>query len=247
MTGRHSATVILFFVRDDNLPRRDHPREHVPGAAARVVRELELDRPSVQPPFAVHRQERLARGVAAGLAAHELHDLVLHDGVHLGLKLRPQLRARDVHGVVDQVLDDLIHVAAVEAHLRELRRFHLDERRVRDLREAPRDLGLAAPRGTDHEDVFGDDLVAKRRVDAVATPAVPERDRARALRVRLADDELIKEFHGLRRGEAVRAAERGAELLRERHRFVFPPFGRRRAAGSASGRRGGRRRRRRRR
>ena len=163
------------------------------------------------------------------------------------MKLRPQLRARDVHGVVDQVLDDLIHVAAVEAHLRELRRFHLDERRVRDLREAPRDLGLAAPRGTDHEDVFGDDLVAKRRVDAVATPAVPERDRARALRVRLADDELIKEFHGLRRGEAVRAAERGAELLRERHRFVFPPFGRRRAAGSASGRRGGRRRRRRRR
>ena len=43
---------------------------------------------------------------------------------------------------VDEVPDDLVDVLAVEAHLRELRGLHLDERRLRQFRDAPGDLRL---------------------------------------------------------------------------------------------------------
>ncbi len=48
------------------------------------------------------------------------------------------------HGDADlhKVLDDLVHILAVEAHLGELGRLHLDERGLRQLCNTPSNLSL---------------------------------------------------------------------------------------------------------
>jgi hypothetical protein len=87
--------------------------------------------------------------------------------------------------------------------LGELGRFDLDERRVGELGEAARDLGLADTGRTDHEDVLGRDLLAQRLFHLHAPPAVAERDRYRALGRALADDvfvELLDDLPGSKRG-----------------------------------------------
>ena len=106
--------------------------------------------------------------------------------------LRHLLLARQLHGDVDELLHDRVHFAADVADLGELRRLDLDEGRARELREAPRDLGLADARRADHQDVLGRDLLAQWLVDLHATPAVAERDRDRALGRGLADDVLVQ-------------------------------------------------------
>ena len=100
--------------------------------------------------------------------------------------------ARHLHGDFDQVLDDGVDVAADVAHLGELGGFDFHERRVRELRQTARDLGLAAAGGTDHEDVLGRDLLAQRIVDLHAAPAIAQRDGHGALGGVLADDVLVE-------------------------------------------------------
>src|SRR5436309_2897842 len=53
----------------------------------------------------------------------------------------------------------------------------------------------------DHDDVLGCDLLAERLGDVHATPAVPERDRDRALGGALADDVAVEFGDDLARGE----------------------------------------------
>src|SRR5437762_69396 len=71
----------------------------------------------------------------------------------LGDALGPALHGLDlllfdqVHGEVGQLLDHALHVAPHVAHLRELRGLHLDEGRVGQPRQAPRDLRLSHARG----------------------------------------------------------------------------------------------------
>ena len=114
---------------------------------------------------------------------------------------RPRARSRDarhrvlalhLHGHVDEVAHDRVDVAADVADLGELRRLDLDERRVRELREPARDLGLADAGRADHQDVLRRDLAAQRLGDLRAPPAVAQRDRDRALGVGLADDVLVE-------------------------------------------------------
>src|SRR5712692_3530819 len=92
----------------------------------------------------------------------------------------------------DEVADDRIDVAADIADLGELRRFDLDERRIREPREAPRDLGLSDARRSDHEDVLGRDLLPQGLGHLLASPAVSEGDRHGALCPSLADDVLVQ-------------------------------------------------------
>ena len=93
---------------------------------------------------------------------------------------------------LDQVAGNLFDVAADIADLGELGRLDLHERRVGELGEAAADLGLAAAGGPDHQDVLGRDLVAQLGREALAPPAVPQRDRDRALGVVLSNDVLIE-------------------------------------------------------
>ena len=113
--------------------------------------------------------------------------------------LRDLLLAGHLHGDVDQVADDRVHVAADVADLGELRRLDLDEGRARQLREAARDLGLADAGRADHQDVLGRDLLAQRLADLHAAPAVAQRDRHRALGRVLADDVLVQFLDDLAR------------------------------------------------
>ena len=64
------------------------------------------------------------------------------------------LFAHHVDGDIHQVADHRLHVAAHVAHFGELAGLHLQERRIRQPRQAPRQFRLAHARGADHEDVL---------------------------------------------------------------------------------------------
>jgi hypothetical protein len=110
------------------------------------------------------------------------------------------LLAGHLHGDVRQLLDDRVDVAADIADLGELGGLHLHERRVRQLRQAPRDLGLADPGRSDHQDVLRRDLLAQRLLHLHAAPAVAQRDGHGALGRGLPDDVLVEFLDDLLRG-----------------------------------------------
>ena len=117
--------------------------------------------------------------------------------------LAPSPRSRAIFTATStRSLDDRVDVAADVADLGELRRLDLHERRVRELREPARDLGLADAGRADHQDVLRRDLVAQRLVDLHAAPAVAQRDRDRALGVVLADDVLVELVDDLARRQS---------------------------------------------
>src|SRR5687768_6528531 len=198
-----------------------HPRrgEDLHGAAA--LRDVDLDLLVVELALAQHLAETLARGV--GVVAldrrHARQQGVEHAflGDVLGARahLVHFLLARALHRDLRQVAHDGVDVATDVAHLGELGGLDLDEGRVREPRQAPRDLGLAHARGADHQDVLGRDLAAQRLGHLRAAPAVPQRDRHRALGLALPDDVLVELVH---------------DLLRRHHR---------RGAGGSGGGRGG--------
>ena len=111
------------------------------------------------------------------------------------------LLARHLDGDVGQLLDDRVDVAADVADLGELGRLDLHERRVGELRQAARDLGLADAGRPDHQDVLRRDLLAQRLGHLHAAPAVAQRDGHRALGGVLADDVLVEFLDDLARGE----------------------------------------------
>ena len=71
------------------------------------------------------------------------------------------LLADHVDGDLDEVADHRLDVAPDVADLGELRRLDLDERRLRQLRQPPRDLGLADAGRADHQDVLRRDLLGQ--------------------------------------------------------------------------------------
>ena len=97
------------------------------------------------------------------------------------------LLAHHVDAELDQVAHHRLDVAADVADLGELRRLDLDERRLRQPRQPPRDLGLADAGRPDHQDVLRRDLLGELRRQLLAPHAVAQRDRDGALGRRLAD------------------------------------------------------------
>ena len=96
------------------------------------------------------------------------------------------------HADVDQVADDGVHVAAHVADFGELGGFHLDERRIGQLGQAARDLGLADAGRADHQDVFRRDFMAQRFFHLLAAPAVAQRNGDGLLGLALADHMLVE-------------------------------------------------------
>ena len=111
--------------------------------------------------------------------------------------------AHHVNGDLYQVADHGFHVAAHVADFGELRRFHFHKRRVGQLGQAARDLGLAHASGADHDDVLGNDLFRQVGREFLPAHAIAQRHRHRALGCRLADDVLIQLGHDLPRRQFV--------------------------------------------
>ncbi len=124
-------------------------------------------------------------------------------------------------GLLEEVADDGLDIAADVADLGELRRLHLDEGRLGETRNAPRDLRLADAGRADHEDVLGQHLVAHVVAEHPPPDAVAQRDRDGSLRLVLADDVFVKTAHHL--GGAKRLAGHGLDevVRRARLRLVF--------------------------
>ena len=109
------------------------------------------------------------------------------------------MSTRELHEVAHHRLD----VAADVADLGELRRLDLDERRLRQPRQPPRDLGLADAGRADHQDVLRRDLLGQLRRQLLAPHAVAQRDRHGALGRGLADDVLVELGDDLSRRQRV--------------------------------------------
>ena len=102
---------------------------------------------------------------------------------------------------LDQIDDDRVNVFPVEANLGEFRGLYLDEGGLRQLGHSSSDLGLAASRGSYHEDVLRNHIALEILGQLVATPAVPKSDGDSSFGFWLADDVLIERTHDLLRPE----------------------------------------------
>mmetsp|Transcript_24383 Transcript_24383/g.76469 ORF Transcript_24383/g.76469 Transcript_24383/m.76469 type:complete len:539 (+) Transcript_24383:104-1720(+) len=126
-------------------------------------------------------------------------DLLVHRRLDVRAVLLLLALLHQRHGVLHQVADDAVDVAAVEAHLGELGRLDLYEGRITEARDAARDLRLAAAGGPDHEYVLGHDLGAQRLRQPVPPPPVAHGDGHGALRVRLAHNVPVQVRHDVAR------------------------------------------------
>ena len=126
-------------------------------------------------------------------------------------------------GAVDEIADHAFHVATDVAHLGELRRFDLDERRAGELRESSRDLRLPHAGRADEDDVVRRDLVADGFGRLLPAPAISQRDGDGLLRIGLPDDVPVELCDDLARRQVGQARER---LLRAGRRHVSLPRGR---------------------
>ncbi len=113
------------------------------------------------------------------------------------------LFAHHVDRDLDQIADHRLHIAAHVADFGELRGFDLQERRVRQLGQPARNLGLSHAGGPDHDDVLGDDLFRQLRRQLLPPHAIAQRNRHRALRGVLAHNVLVELADDLTRSQIV--------------------------------------------
>src|SRR5262249_20211974 len=116
-------------------------------------------------------------------------------------------------GDLYEIAHDLLDIAADIADLGELGRLDLEEGRLRQARQAARDLGLADAGRADHQDVLGLHLLAQALGRLLPAPAIAERHGDGALGLTLADDEAVELGDDLARAEA-------SALLRSWQGFV---------------------------
>ena len=117
--------------------------------------------------------------------------------------LHQPLLLHHVDGQLDEVAHHGLDVAPHVSDLGELRRLDLDERRLREPREAARDLGLADAGRADHQDVLWMNLTPQLLVQELPPVAVTQRHGNRPLGIELTDDVLVEFDHHLRRGQVL--------------------------------------------
>ena len=86
----------------------------------------------------------------------------------------------------------MLDVTTDIANFGELGCFDFDERRIGKFCQPPGNLGLAAPGGADHQNVFWRHLVAQVVAKALTPPTVAQGNGDRSLRVRLTDDMFVE-------------------------------------------------------
>ena len=89
---------------------------------------------------------------------------------------RRMLFAHHADGILHQIANDALHVAAHIANFGEFRCFHLDERRADELRQPTGNFRLADTRRANHQDVLRADFLAHRIIHLGAAIAVAQRN-----------------------------------------------------------------------
>ena len=131
-------------------------------------RDFDLDEPIVEPPvaqllaqplaralrFLAHLAPDLRRARTGAAAAADRAAVPPRSAAPWPRTSIDLLVAHHADGDLDEVADHRLDVAADVADFGELRRFDLEERRLRQLGEPPRDLGLADAGRADHQDVL---------------------------------------------------------------------------------------------
>ena len=115
-------------------------------------------------------------------------------GVLLGLVVDffEPVFAHHVYGQFDEIAHHRLDIAADVADFGEFRSLDLDERRLREPRQPPRDLGLADACRPDHQNILRHDVFGELGREPLPPHAIAKRDRHGALRVFLADDVLVE-------------------------------------------------------
>ena len=122
-------------------------------------------------------------------------------GIEMGLRLHI-LAPRHLHHAdagLDEIADDLVHIAAHIANLGELRGLDFQERRIGELGQPPGNFGLADTRGPDHQDILREHFLAHHAGELLAPPAVAQGHGHRPLGIILArrySGPVRKQFHG---------------------------------------------------
>src|SRR5690606_16981093 len=235
--GKHLLELLAHLLH----ARRGHDVHARPGGD-----QFQLDLAVVQLAVAQHAAELGAGGIlrprdlylgGSGTEARDrtawqqrVEDALL--GALLGLQAYARLGLLAVHldRGIGQVADDLLHVLAHVADLGEAGGLDLDEGRVGQRRQAPRDLGLAHAGGADHQDVLRHHLVAQLRIELHAAPAVGQGGGVCGLGGLLADEVPVQLLHDLARGHG-RGIVRGHLGVRD-SLFVIRDWKKQHRAGS---------------
>ena len=109
------------------------------------------------------------------------------------------LRFHDRDGLFHEIPDHGFAVSADITDLGELGGFHLNERGLGQLREAPRDFRLADAGRSDHDNVLGNHFVPEMIRQTLAAPTRAQRDSHHPLGIPLADNVSVELFDNLPR------------------------------------------------
>ena len=170
------------------LPVVEHPAHFFPGAVPGAGRSL-----------------LAAIGGGRGWRKQQVEQLFF--GLGLGLDLNPLLffLLDQAGGQFHQVPHHGFDIAAHIADLGKLRCLDFDKRSLSQTRQTAGDLGFADPGRTDHQNVFGGNLVAQIFRDLLPSPAIPQRNGHGAFGFCLADNIAVQFGDDFSRGHNRRA------------------------------------------
>ena len=131
-------------------------------------------------------QEEIHEPGFRGRAGSLLHSLVFFLAHHM-------------NGDIEEIADHGFHIAAHVTHFREFRGFHLYKGSSAQFGQTARYFGLAAARGTHHDDVLGRNLIAQFLGQLLSAPPVADSHRHHAFGFFLTYDILIEFSHYLMR------------------------------------------------
>ena len=124
-----------------------------------------------------------ARRTLAGERIKDVEQALLGGFARLDLDPRAFLLAHHLDRDFGQIADHRFDVATDVADLGVARGLDLDERRLRQTRQAAGDFGFADAGRPDHQDILGRDFVAQLGRDVLPPPSITQRDRDGALGV----------------------------------------------------------------
>ncbi len=103
----------------------------------------------------------------------------------------------------DEIADHGFDIAADIADFRELRSFHFEEWRIRELGQSAGDFSFANAGGSDHDDVLGNDFFGQFRRELLPAHAVAQSNGNGALGGLLPDNILVELSHDFARRKFV--------------------------------------------